>query len=103
MAEPTPIYPDAEPRLEPSSQVIAIDEDTERGFESGYASSFDRTISHAGRSFRQVRDTAKNAFLGIKRTAIYVAEERPLQLVFGVAIAAFVAGSGLRIWRSHHE
>jgi hypothetical protein len=103
MAEPTPIYPDAEPILEPSSRVVAINHHAEGGFKSGYASSFDRTISHAGRSFRQLRDTAQNEFMRIKRTAIYVAQERPVQLVFGVAIAAFAAGSGLRIWRSHHE
>jgi hypothetical protein len=103
MAEPTPIYPDAEPTLEPTSRVVVIDHNAEKGFKSGYARSFDRTIVHAGRSLRQVRDTAQNAFLGVKRAAVSVAQERPLQLVFGVAIAAFVAGSALRIWRSHHE
>ncbi len=33
----------------------------------------------------------------------YVREERPLQLVVGVAVAAFVTGVALRIWRTTHD
>lgn len=33
----------------------------------------------------------------------YMAQERPMQIVAGVAIASLLAGAALRIWRSHHD
>ena len=44
-------------------------------------------------------DTARNA----QQRARWVAREYPLHVLGGVAIAAFVAGFGLRIWRGSHD
>ena len=33
----------------------------------------------------------------------YMAQERPMQIVAGVAIASLLVGAALRIWRSHHD
>jgi hypothetical protein len=33
----------------------------------------------------------------------YMAQERPMQIVIGVAIASLLAGAALRIWRSQHD
>jgi hypothetical protein len=32
-----------------------------------------------------------------------MAQEQPMQIVIGVAIASLLAGAALRIWRSHHD
>jgi hypothetical protein len=100
MAERIPVYPQVESRPE---GAIDIGHHTSSTANSGPVSFFDQTFFQAGRSLHQLRNAALTALSGIKRTAIYVAEERPIHLVVGVAVAAFVAGSGLRIWRSHHE
>jgi hypothetical protein len=100
MAEPIPVYPLVKSKPEAAVDVGHYTSSTSN---SEPVSIFDRTFFQAGRSLRQVRNTAMSALTRIKRTAIYVAEEYPIHLVVGVAVAAFVAGSGLRIWRSHHE
>ena len=100
MAERIPVYPQVESGPE---AAIDIAHHTSSTSNSGPVSFFDRTFFQGGRPLRQLRSTAVGALSGIKRTAIYVAEEYPIHLVVGVAVAAFVAGSGLRIWRSHHE
>ncbi len=102
MADPIPVYPQVESKPEAGSQVMAFSPYTGSSSENG-RSFFDRASSQAGRSLQHVRDTALTALDGINRAATHMAEERPIHLVVGVAIAAFVAGSGLRIWRSHHE
>lgn len=102
MAEPNPIYPDPELSAESATRVVVLHA-ADPGITTGHADLFDRTIFRAGRWLQRVRQTTESACVGIKRTAIYVAEERPVHLVAGVAIAAFVAGSGLRIWRTYHE
>lgn len=38
-----------------------------------------------------------------RRRFRYMVEERPMQIVAGVAIASLLAGVALRIWRSHHD
>jgi hypothetical protein len=100
MAEPIPVYPQAEASPEAGIDIGPYPSSSSK---SEPVSFFNRTFFQAGRSLRQVRNAALSALTGIKRTAIYVAEERPIHLVVGVAVAAFVAGSGLRIRRSHHE
>jgi hypothetical protein len=100
MADPIPIYPQVEARPEAD---IDIGNSTDSTPKSKPVSLFDRTFFQGGVSLRQVRDSALTALSRIKRTAIYVAQERPIHLVLGVAIAAFAAGAGLRTWRSHHE
>ncbi len=38
-----------------------------------------------------------------RRRFRYMAQERPMQIVIGVAIASLLAGAALRIWRSNHD
>lgn len=38
-----------------------------------------------------------------RRRFRYMAQERPVQIVAGVAIASLLVGAALRIWRSHHD
>ena len=102
MAEPNAIYPDPELSAESAARVVVLHA-ADPGITTGHADVLDKTIFRAGRWFRWARRTTESACVGIKRAAIYVAEERPVHLVAGVAIAAFVAGSGLRIWRTYHE
>jgi hypothetical protein len=107
MAEPIPVYPQGEPKqLEPKpetgSQVVSFSPGM-RAPSWNRESFFDRVSFQAGRSLLHMRETALTAWDGISRAATYMAEERPIHLVAGVAVAAFAAGSGLRIWRSHHE
>jgi len=102
MAEPIPVYPQIKPMPAAGSQVLAISPYTGSPSENG-RSFFDRASFQAGRTLQHVQDIALTALDGINRAATQMAEERPIQLVVGVGIAAFAAGSGLRIWRSHHE
>jgi hypothetical protein len=103
MAEPTPIYPDPDPRPEPGSQVVPIAPAGRSSFRYSNSHFLDRTLFQAGNSWRQGRHAAQSALQRLKRTATHVADEHPVHLVLGVAIAAFLAGTGLRIWRSYHE
>ena len=100
MAEPIPVYPQVGPRPEAAVDIGHYSRPTSK---SAPASILDGAFFQAGRSLRQVRNKSLTALSGMKRTATYVAEERPIHSVLGVAIAAFVVGSGLRIWRSRHE
>ena len=38
-----------------------------------------------------------------RRRFQYMTQERPMQIVIGVAVASLLAGAALRIWRSHHD
>jgi hypothetical protein len=103
MAEPNPIYPSPEPSVESGARVVVLDASVDLGITAGKRNFFDETLFRAGRSLWQLRNAAESALVNVRRLAIYVAEERPVHLVAGIAIAASVAGSGLRIWRTYHE
>ena len=48
--------------------------------------------------------TAVSDLLELSRRRFrYMAQERPMHIVAGVAIASLLAGAALRIWRSHHD
>lgn len=38
-----------------------------------------------------------------RRRFRYMTQERPMQIVIGVAVASLLTGAALRIWRSHHD
>jgi len=61
------------------------------------------TRARAERGYGAARKTVLDAIADARRKLRYVADEKPLQLVLGVAVAAFLAGVGLRLWRSHYE
>jgi hypothetical protein len=59
--------------------------------------------ARSGRGYEAARKTLLDAIADARRKLRYVADEKPLHLVLGVAVAAFLAGVGLRLWRSHYE
>ena len=63
----------------------------------------DQIRSRLQRSYREIHQAALRAFSRTSRDVHRFANERPMQLVLGVAIASFLAGAALRIWRSNHD
>lgn len=55
------------------------------------------------RPYEAARKTLLDTIARARRNFHYMAEEKPMQLVLGVVIASFLAGIGLRLWRSHYE
>ncbi|SRR6266404_4780592 len=51
-------------------------------------------------SFRTACGVVSNTISALSRRVRYLADERPLQLLAGVAAASFLVGAALRIWRS---
>ena len=62
------------------------------------------TLVESGeRVYEAARKTLLDGIARARRDLRYMAEEKPMQLVIGVVIASFLAGVGLRLWRSHYE
>jgi len=55
------------------------------------------------RVYEAARKRLLDTIARARRNLRYAAEEKPIQLVMGVAIASFLAGVGLRLWRRHYE
>jgi hypothetical protein len=51
-------------------------------------------------SFRSACGVFSNTMSALSRRVRYFADERPVQLLAGVAAASFLVGAALRIWRS---
>jgi hypothetical protein len=88
---PKPVDPLAgSPEISGSNSQTAVSDYPERfrqGFEHAYA---------------ELRSTASEMLERSRRRFQYMAQERPMQIVIGVAVAAFITGAALRIWRSNH-
>jgi len=89
---PMPVEPlPGSPEISGSNEGTAVPEFSERlsaGFQDYYSriqSAMSDMIERSRRRFR------------------YLAQERPMQIVAGVAVASLLAGAALRIWRSHHD
>jgi hypothetical protein len=54
------------------------------------------------RVYENARKTLLDTIARARRNLRYLADEKPMQLVIGIAIASFLTGVGLRLWRSHH-
>jgi hypothetical protein len=63
----------------------------------------DQIRSRLRRSYGEIQQAVWQAISQANRKFRRLANERPMQLVLGVAIASFVAGAALRIWRSNHD
>jgi hypothetical protein len=63
----------------------------------------DQIRSRVQRSYREIHQAALRAFSRTRRDVRRLANDRPMQLILGVAIASFLAGAALRIWRSNHD
>jgi hypothetical protein len=62
-----------------------------------------RVRSGLDRSYRTVTGAIVGTWEQSRRQFRTVSQEHPLRLVIGVAVAAFIAGAALRIWRSNHD
>ena len=62
-----------------------------------------RLRSNFDRSYQKVSSAIVDTWDQSRRQFRTVSQEHPLRLVLGVAVAAFIAGAALRIWRSNHD
>jgi len=61
-----------------------------------------RVRSAGEEAYENARKTLVDTIARARRNLRYIAD-KPMQLVIGVAIASFLVGVGLRLWRSHYE
>jgi hypothetical protein len=112
MAEPISPLPASNPKTEPIPGPRPLE--TVRQHQPGsreistynlYAGvgTVDQFRSRLQHSYREIHRAALRAFSRTSRDVRRLANERPMQLVLGVAIASFLAGAALRIWRSNHD
>jgi hypothetical protein len=93
-AEVIPWAVPAEPLPEPP-QTMSLEQAAKKlaaRLRSGYES-----------SYRKVSGTVADGWAHSRRQFRYITQEQPLRLVMGVAVAGFIAGAALRIWRSNHD
>ena len=62
-----------------------------------------RVRSAGEEAYENARKTLRDTIARARRNLRYIADEKPMQLVIGVAVASFLVGVGLRLWRSHYE
>lgn len=62
-----------------------------------------RVRSGGEEAYENARKTLLDTIARARRNLRHMADEKPMQLVIGVAIASFLVGVGLRLWRSHNE
>jgi hypothetical protein len=55
------------------------------------------------RSYREVSGAILGTWKSSRRKFRHISQEHPLRLVIGVAVAAFITGAAVRIWRSNHD
>lgn len=86
---PKPVEPlPGSPEISDSNTETEFSERVSAGFQDYYSRFQTAVTDMLERSRRRFR---------------YMAEERPVHIVIGVAIASLLAGAALRIWRSNHD
>ena len=121
MAEPALPIPASTPKSEPvpwpkpaESVPLQIQEDspditggttrrTMDDLEEKLLSGAERSVETIQRGYVEVQRAASRTLSRANRKIRYLADERPLQIVAGIAVAAFLTGAALRIWRSNHD
>lgn len=101
MAERTPAYSFPEP--ESDLRPVVVESESNFGIASASMSPYEQLSFRVGRTFRGAKSATRTASTRMKEATIGMVEEHPIHFVVGVTIAAFIAGAGLRIWRSRHE
>lgn len=104
MAEPLSSLPIPPPKGGPipwphETDELETCEDLSQTFEESVErgrASFQRSWESVQRTFARIANQAED-------TARYLRRERPLHVIAAVGIMSFIAGVGLRIWRSRHE
>ncbi len=109
MAEPVSALPDStrsvtELRPQPVPVVKnVVPESTEMGgadSETATSGITERVRNEFETRSREVENALSHAVTRVRRSFQFIVKERPVQLVVGIAAAAFVTGVALRIWRS---
>ncbi len=112
MAEPVfPLPPRSEPVLRPKAGPGPVPVRTVPGTPAISAASVrpravdtnEQFRSRLEHSYAELQSTMSQLFMRVRSRFRFMVDERPMQVVAGVAIAAFVAGATLRIWRSNHD
>lgn len=109
MAEPIPALPPStvrdkpvpwpqQPAVEVNARLTPLEEST-----SKLRNLADDFYQQARLRLEEARRWASRVTSRSRRNLRYLAEERPVQVVIGVAAVCFLAGAALRIWRSSHE
>ena len=99
MAEP--LRCDSVPVLHPGAEILVTESQPE--LLSSVPSGEEQFWLRAGRSYGHMRNAALTGLRVVRRSAAYVAREKPVELILSVAAAAFLVGAGLRIWRKQYE
>jgi hypothetical protein len=111
MAEPLPAFPKATSTNKAvKARVVPLPMHLERSPEPE-TTSIDQAARELGvrlrsgfeRSYRRVSGAIVGTWDQSRRRFRHISHEHPLRLVMGVAVAAFIAGAALRIWRSNHD
>jgi hypothetical protein len=112
MAEPVSPLPTASPRNEPvpwpnvTEPVATLPGSPEISGGNARPAVNDlpeRFRSGIQRSYEQAKESLSHLLSRSERRFRYLVEERPIQVVAGVAIASLLTGAALRIWRSNHD
>ena len=110
MAEPVSALPEANPQTTGKTEPVPwpyVAEPEPRATASPSVvpgEGFSQRVRHElERSYQKTADVISNAMDRSRRQLRYVSQERPLQLVIGIAVAAFLTGAALRIWRSNRD
>lgn len=101
MAERVPAYPFPEPESQTSLGGVKPQSDSANV--SVPADLYKALSCGTERTFRSAKSATRTAFTRMKDVLLRLVEEHPIHLVVSVAVAAFITGAGLRIWRSRHE
>lgn len=99
MAEP--LRCDSVPVLHPRADTVGPESQAE--LVSSVPAGEDQFWLRAGRSYGHMRKAALTGLRVVRRSAAYVAREKPVELILSVAAAGFLVGAGLRIWRKQYE
>ena len=63
----------------------------------------ERLSTRVQESYRRVQTTILDVVELARRRFQSLAQERPMQILVGVAVASLLAGAAVRIWRSNHD
>lgn len=102
MTEPLRRSPVSIPKLQPEL-VADTKADSALPTSTVVVNHHDKFWFLAERSYKSTGRAVHHLIRQIKRAATNIADDRPIELIVGVAIGAFVLGAGLRIWRDGHE
>jgi len=62
-----------------------------------------RALNRVGRSWADAERGRTQLVSRARKQLTYLLRERPLDIVAAVALAGFLLGAALRLWRSHHD